>query len=272
MPVSRYLPFLAAASLAFAESTVPEPDPTEVMARLVAQRFEAVRRDEPVDFTAARDELVAHLKAHPETKYVSSYLSEFVRLSEFCSPGSSEALWRHFSTLPIAEVQEFSRGKMRVFELKNTPMEFAFTAADGRKVDLRELRGKIVLIDFWATWCGPCVAELPHLQELQRRYGSTGLEIVGVALESRGTRSSATPEERARKQAGELEKMLGFVRDRGITWPQFCDGLGFESPFARQFSINAIPTLFVLGRDGRLVAMDLRGAALEREIDRLLKS
>jgi thiol-disulfide isomerase/thioredoxin len=266
------LALLACFAVAETRDAVTPDAADAMMAEIVAKAYARAKSGEEVDFDTTQAELVAHLKKHPTTRFAPFHLHEFVRLKEANHPGSSESLWRHFEALPVPEVKEFARGKLRIYELKHTPLQLAFTAADGRRIDLEDLRGKVVLIDFWATWCAPCVAELPHLQELQRRFGPAGFEIIGMALESRGTRATATAEERERKKKAELERMLGFVRDRGITWPQFCDGLGFESPVVKKFSINEIPMLLLLGRDGRLVGANLRGEALERELERLLKS
>ena len=129
---------------------------------------------------------------------------------------------------------------------------FKETSADGTVIDLAAYRGKVVLVDFWATWCGPCVAELPHVREAYEKYHAQGFEIVGISLDK------------------EADKLAAFIKENHMSWPQFFDGQGWKNKLAQAYGINSIPATFLLDREGKIVAKGLRGDALSRKLGELL--
>lgn len=131
-------------------------------------------------------------------------------------------------------------------------MDIAFEALDGRKVNLAEMKDKVVLVDFWATWCGPCKFELPHLLAAYNKHHDDGFEIIGISLDD------------------DRERLESFIQERGMTWPQHFDGNGWQNELAAQFGIQSIPATFLVGKDGTIVATDLRGPALEKKVAELL--
>lgn len=130
---------------------------------------------------------------------------------------------------------------------------FQATTLDGRELSAEALAGQVVLLDFWATWCAPCLGELPHLKEAYARYGQEGLEIVGVSLDQKPRR--------------ELES---FLRRREVVWPQVWDGRGFSGKLARRFGVETLPRSFLVDGRGRIVATDLRGEDLLAVLEALL--
>ncbi|MCD6377865.1 MAG: TlpA family protein disulfide reductase [Planctomycetes bacterium] len=141
-------------------------------------------------------------------------------------------------------------------ELSMVGKEFtaSLTKLDGKKLNLpKDLLGKVVVIDFWATWCAPCVTEIPHMKELYNKYKSKGVEIVSISLD---------------KDKSRLEK---FISQHKITWVQTFTGKGWEDPTARKYNINAIPSIWVIGKDGKVVSDRARGR-LAKVIERALKA
>jgi thiol-disulfide isomerase/thioredoxin len=137
-------------------------------------------------------------------------------------------------------------GSIRQIEAIGKPFELSFNdAISGQSVSIKELVGKVVVIDFWATWCGPCVAEMPTMKELYAKYKPQGVEFIGVSLDS--------PE-----SMGGLDKLKAFVKENGITWPQYYQGRGWESEFSGSWGISGIPTLFILDAEGRLYSTEAR--------------
>jgi len=112
-----------------------------------------------------------------------------------------------------------------------------------------------ILVDFWATWCGPCVQELPNVQKQYTKYHAKGFEVVGVSLD----------EDRAM-----LEK---FVADNKLPWPilfEKSEGEGWKHPLATYYGISGIPTVILIGRDGKVVSLDARGEKLGEQLDKLI--
>lgn len=133
----------------------------------------------------------------------------------------------------------------------NKPFELKFTDTSGRMIDVGKMKGKVVLVDFWATWCGGCLQFMPELKRVYDRYHREGFEVVGVSLDY---------------QRSQLEQ---YVKANGITWPQYFDGRVWNSPLARQYRVVALPTMYLVDKKGLLRSVDPH-AGLRTEVARLL--
>ncbi len=116
--------------------------------------------------------------------------------------------------------------------LKAKPISLKFMAVDGTPVDLSQMRGKVVLIDFWATWCGPCVGEVPNVVATYQKYHDQGFEVVGISLDQ------------------DKNALLSFTQQNGMTWPQYFDGNGWQNRISSSYGITGIPAMLLIGKDG----------------------
>jgi thiol-disulfide isomerase/thioredoxin len=124
------------------------------------------------------------------------------------------------------------------------PIDLEFTdAIGGRFVSIKQLKGKVVVLDFWATWCGPCVAEMPRMKKLYAEFKGRGVEFIGVSLD-------------APKEEGGLDKLKSFVAKNEITWPQYYQGDGFDGEFTTRMGVNMVPQLFLIDTNGNLASID----------------
>ncbi|MBI5801223.1 MAG: TlpA family protein disulfide reductase [Verrucomicrobia bacterium] len=127
-----------------------------------------------------------------------------------------------------------------------------FTAIDGRQVDTDKLRGRVLLIDFWATWCPPCMAEIPNVKAVYERFSQQGFEIIGVS----GDDSRAA-----------LERV---VREKALKWPQHFEGRGGDAPNLRRYDVKHFPTMWLVDKQG--IIRDVTGAvALNDKVSRLVR-
>ncbi len=154
---------------------------------------------------------------------------------------------------PQSREAPFARAALEGLERVGKPLELKFTAISGKKIDLADYRGKVVLVDFWATWCKPCLVEIPGMIKLYDEKKKEGFEIIGISFDK------------------DKQEMLDYAKKAGMTWPQYFDGKGWDNELGRTFGIRSIPTTFLVDRKGVLRAVGLRGEQLTRRIDRLMK-
>ena len=133
-------------------------------------------------------------------------------------------------------------------------VEFSGETLDGREVSVKDFRGKVLLIDFWATWCGPCVREMPNVVATYAKYKDQGFAILGVTMD----------------RAGDEDKIRDFMKKQGMDWPQIYDGKGWKTAPGVLNNIRSIPFTFLLDREGRVRYSKLRGEALGRRVAELL--
>jgi thiol-disulfide isomerase/thioredoxin len=145
-----------------------------------------------------------------------------------------------------------AQGLLTKLDALGKPLPIKFTAIDGREVDLAKLTGKVVLVDFWATWCGPCVAEIPNVKDTYDKLHGKGFEIVGISFD---------------KDKDALEK---FVGEHEMKWPQYFDGKVWGNDYGQKYGINGIPSMWLVDKKGNLRDMNARGA-LEEKAAKLLE-
>ncbi len=135
-------------------------------------------------------------------------------------------------------------------EMIGQPMEVVGKTVAGDDFSMEQYKGKVVLVDFWATWCGPCIAELPNVKENYEKYHDKGLEIVGVSLDD----------------AESQEAVKKFLDEKGISWVNLFssdpEATGWKHPLATKYGVNSIPATYLVNREGKVIALNVRGEAL----------
>ena len=158
------------------------------------------------------------------------------------------------SRVQAAEQPEVG-GASRSADDRPTPPAFSATALDGKPIALSDFAGKVVLIDFWATWCPPCREEIPHVKAAYQKYHKDGFEVIGVSLDD---------------DTGALKR---FIDREKMNWAQVVNNeIRDGTDPASLYGVRAIPTTILVGRDGKVAATDLRGDRLGTEVAKALKA
>jgi thiol-disulfide isomerase/thioredoxin len=134
----------------------------------------------------------------------------------------------------------------------SVPPDFSAKDIAGEKVTLSDLKGKVVLLDFWATWCPPCRVEVPNLIDIQSKFANSDFVLISVSLDR------------------DLQAARAFVRDKKMDWVHIID-LETGREIADKYQVAYIPSTFLIDRRGRIAASQLRGKELKERIDELLK-
>jgi thiol-disulfide isomerase/thioredoxin len=149
------------------------------------------------------------------------------------------------------ELKSEVAGQLKQLDGVGKPLELQFTAVDGREVDVAKMKGKVVLVDFWATWCGPCVREVPNVKATYDQLHPKGFEIVGISLDKDKT------------------KLNDFTVEHKMEWPQFFDGLYWQNKYATQFEIRSVPSMWLVDKKG--ILRDIYGeTGLSHKVTKLL--
>jgi thiol-disulfide isomerase/thioredoxin len=189
-------------------------------------------------------ELAALQKDFPKKEEVYSLM---LMAASQMEGDESQALLKAIMDGPAPEdMKARAKGMLGKMDAVGKPLAIKYAALDGREVSIEAFKGKVVLIDFWATWCGPCVGELPNVKAAYEKLHGQGFEIVGISFD---------------EDKAALEK---FVKEKDMAWPQYFDGKGWSNAFGQQFGINSIPTMWLVDKQGILRDINARDGLMER--------
>ncbi len=216
----------------------------------------ASRRADPDHPEAALPVIDAYIRDDPKDDRGAVLLSGLATLVQDPSLKSS-LLKRLAAEFPNSRFTRFAIRAQELTGRVGQPLDLEFVdAIKGSTVSMRGLRGKVVVLDFWATWCGGCLADMPRLKGLYAKFHDQGVEFLGISLDDP-------------KEEGGLDRLKEFVAKDNIPWPQFYQGNGSESEFSSRLGVSGIPRLFVVDAEGKIASIDARGK-LEDLIPELL--
>ena len=199
------------------------------------REFKAILANNPKDLKAmyADGIVLAHLNRDDAAK------TQFQQVVELTAQGSVDRL----RVMRFAARPELARARMAP--------AFSVTTEGGQRVSMDELQGKVVLMDFWATWCGPCREALPHIKRIAQKFSGEPLVVLSVSLDS------------------DEQKWKSFIAQNEMTWPQYRDG-GFGGRLAHAFGVSAIPHTFTIDSDGVLQDEKVGDASIEGKLKKLI--
>jgi peroxiredoxin len=214
---------------------------------------EGLQRRKDEVFSRAHGEIGKALAA--ASNFPSAYYLDGRILSNLRQDDAAKASFEQFLKLEKTEGPDRQRAMRYIArpELARARMAppFSVNTLDGNTISMDDLQGKVVLLDFWATWCEPCREALPHIRDVAKKFQGEPLVILSVSLDS------------------DEKKWQEFVQKNEMTWPQYRDG-GFTGAIAKMFSVNAIPHTFTIDADGVLQDEHIGDASIEGKLKKLI--
>ncbi len=254
-----------AALFALTKEIVAAPDAsaeTKAGARYLAaeKRMEALESSGSATngaVRAAADVAVLELRQlYPDDLRTFRIQFDMAGILKLRDPGAAESILQELAGSKNPQAAAMAKQQLAALKvsqkLAKEPLDLKFQAVDGTTVDLAKLRGKVVLLDFWATWCGPCRMEIPNVVATYKGLHSRGFEIVGISLDQN------------------KEQMVKYTKAAGMTWPQYFDGKSWANEISTRYGINAIPAAWLLDKKGFVRSTAARGGNLEQQVKMLL--
>ena len=244
--------------IAFRKAYPGTPEALDAGFQLGTMEFGMQKPDEAqtylVEFVAKADE-----SQREQVGYARFYLAEIYRgQGKFdAAEGEYKLVISKYSDVnprltTYAQTNLNNLAAERKLAVGSEPVAFNVTSIDGKKLSPSDYKGKVLLIDFWATWCGPCVMEMPNVKSVYSRYHAKGFEIVGISLDK------------------SRDKLDAYILQQQIEWPQYFDGKWWSNDVAVKYGITSIPTTVLIDRKGKIRYKTLRGKQLEKAVQELL--
>lgn len=211
------------------------------------------------EYESYQEEMNLHskkfIKEHPEA-YLSVLLLENFLMRNYLQTSEITELYDKLAD-DVKKTKSGERIKTSLNAIKTIVIgkpapDFSGPTPDGTTVSLKASLGKVTIIDFWASWCGPCRAENPNVVALYKEFHAKGLNIIGVSLDK------------------DAAKWKEAIAKDGLIWTQISNLKYWDEPIAKQYNVESIPATFILDAKGTIVAKDLRGAALKAKVNELL--
>jgi len=233
------------------------PDaPPEIKARarlgLIQMHREALKDDSPKEkVQAVEAEIVSFANDFPKHDALGQLVPSRALLWERRDRAKAITILAELAKHENPEVAREAAALLRFKNILREPLPLKFTALDGAEFDLEALRGKVVLVFFWATGSAPSVAEIPAILAVQEKYRDRGFEVVGISLDNN------------------KDRLAAFVKEKNLAWPLHCDGKGTRNAVASSYALRTIPAMWLVNKKGFVAFTDARGE-LEDLVKKLL--
>jgi thiol-disulfide isomerase/thioredoxin len=233
---------------------LPEDERFALRAQQLQRRVNAKEENDPKSGLNEMEKGVREMqKEFPDREEINSLLLAVAQgRLEQNEPEKARTLTEEvLKNKPEREAAHEAESLLKKVNLVGKPFVLKYSSVDGQEIDVQKLKGKVVLVDFWATWCGPCMAELPHLKEAYKKLHAKGFEIVGISSDE------------------DKDLLQKAIKKEEITWPQYLDGDRGGPKFGEEFEIASIPTMWLIDKKGILRDLNAR-EDLEGKVSKLL--
>ena len=208
----------------------------------------------PEQARALEARLADYLRRFPDDPKAPNMQVRRLDLWQRADPSRTAALLNELAADPDPRIAAAARGRQAQQALSGAPLDWRLPGLDGTVIDFPNLRGKAVLVQFWASWCPDCNREMPAVLDAYRQFHDQGLEIVGISLDKDRAALAAT------------------IKKKNMAWPQFFDGRGWDNEVAVRYGVRGIPELWLVDGTGRVVATGVQVDQLASMIPPLLPS
>jgi peroxiredoxin len=224
----------------------------EVESTILAQWLDRPDLISPDQAATLEDRIAELVQTNPAEPAIISFQLARADLMLRFDHEKGAAFLRELTKAPDRSLADAAKARMAKEQLIARPLSLQFTATDGSSVDMSELRGKVVLVDFWASWCPDCIREMPAVRQTYQKYKERGFAVIGISLDK------------------DPQALANFVARKLIPWPQYFDGKGWENDFATKYGVHAIPEMWLINQRGEVVSTDISVEELEQRIEQLL--
>ncbi len=225
------------------------------MSAAYTQQFSDPKADYAKIQEAWLGKLEDFIDSYPKSADAAEAMMQLAIAHEFAGEEDDAKKWyaRIRSDFSGSTLGEKANGAIRRLDAVGKPYVIRGTTVDGKKLDSSAFKGKVVLIQYWATWCEPCIEDMKTVRELQAKYGARGFQPIGVSLDS---------------SEAEVRQFLTANR---LAWPQLYQEGGLDSPYALEMGVVTLPTMILIGPDGTVISRGLHISQLDDELGKLIK-
>ena len=224
----------------------------------IIESFKSVMKPHGEDIMRFRDywtlvEMLKIVGKHEEALQLLQHLEKTEKENPFIRSIFTEIAMIHEET-GNAELSKayFLKADPKLEMIGKPAPDFSLTDINGNPISLKDYQGKVVLLDFWATWCGPCIAEMPNVKKIYDTCKDMGFVVIGISLDN------------------DASEVRDFLKKCELPWRQICDGQ--DGPLEKLFQIRGIPSLWLIDRAGKVISYKVRGAELRKLVDEAVKA